>query len=388
MTQAVSSRVLLVDDEQSLLDAFRRTHRKAFDLHTACGAQAGLEEMEREGPFAVVVSDYQMPGMNGIEFLAKICETSPETTRIMLTGNADRQSAIDAVNRGNVFRFLTKPCEREVFASCLDAALELYHLKYAERLLLEQTVRGSIEVLSDVLALASPEVFGRSTRVRSYVTQLAARLRLPTPWQYETAALLSQIGFIAIPSDVIEQLTSGKQLSEKDEQMVARHPAVAHELLCKIPRLEPIAAMIAHQRLRYADIKNADLGKDSAAGSQVLAVALAFDELISIGTERGDAIRLMEKDKGRFAPKLLDLLSEVELPGQDLAVRALPVDSLKPGMIIDQDVRSSSGTLIVARGNAVSPSMLQRLRNYADAGNIPACIRVLESEVDSEPRAA
>ncbi len=100
------NRILLVDDEQAVLDALCRQHRKHYTLVPACGSNAGLQAVEKEGPFAVVVTDYRMPGMNGTQFLAKAREHDPDMIRIMLTGQADLRTAIDAVNRGHIFRFL------------------------------------------------------------------------------------------------------------------------------------------------------------------------------------------------------------------------------------------------------------------------------------------
>ena len=159
-------RILVVDDEQSLLDGIRRVHRKSYEIKVACGARAGLDALEHDGPFAVVICDYQMPLMNGAEFLEHAQELAPGTVRLMLSGNADLDAAIDAVNQGHIFRFLTKPCPPQTFRTAVDAGLEQFALYEAERHLLEETVRGSIEVLVGVLALSSPETFGRSSRVR------------------------------------------------------------------------------------------------------------------------------------------------------------------------------------------------------------------------------
>ncbi|MDG1050386.1 MAG: response regulator, partial [Planctomycetota bacterium] len=191
-------RILVVDDEQSLLDGIRRVHRKSYEIKVACGARAGLDALEHDGPFAVVICDYQMPQMNGAEFLEHAQELAPGTVRLMLSGNADLDAAIDAVNQGHIFRFLTKPCPPQTFRTAVDAGLEQFALYEAERHLLEETVRGSIEVLVGVLALSSPETFGRSSRVRHYVRQVVLGLGLADPWRFETAALLSQIGHIAV----------------------------------------------------------------------------------------------------------------------------------------------------------------------------------------------
>lgn len=121
-------KILFVDDEQHLLDAMRRQFRGRFNVFTALGGHEGLRILRSEGPFAVIVSDYKMPLMNGLEFLEKSREASPDSVRIMLTGYAEHQTAIDALEKGHVFHFLTKPCDSETLSGALTAALELHQL--------------------------------------------------------------------------------------------------------------------------------------------------------------------------------------------------------------------------------------------------------------------
>ena len=109
----MTSKVLLVDDDENILLAFQREFRKYFDMHLASGGKEGLEVLETKGPFAVVVSDFRMPNLNGIQFLAEVRKRAPETVRIMLTGHPSKPLAMDAVDAGYIFRFHTKPCSLE-----------------------------------------------------------------------------------------------------------------------------------------------------------------------------------------------------------------------------------------------------------------------------------
>jgi len=181
----VTRKVLFVDDEPNVLSGIRRQLGRQYEMDTADGGQAGLEAIAGRGPYAVVVSDMRMPGMDGAQFLALVRERSPDTVRMMLTGNSDLQTAIEAVNRGNIFRFLNKPCPPEDIARALDAGLEQFRLVCAEKELLEKTLAGSIRVLVDMLSLVNPGAFGRASRVRRYMRHMADGLGLPDPWMYE-----------------------------------------------------------------------------------------------------------------------------------------------------------------------------------------------------------
>jgi DNA-binding NtrC family response regulator len=159
-----SPSVLFVDDEPRILDTYRASLRKQFKVDTANGPEEGLEKIKTSGPYAVVVSDLKMPKMDGITFLAKVQELSPDTVRVMLTGHADVESAISAVNNGAVFRFLTKPSPLDVMIRTLEVCMKQYSLVVAERELFRGTLRGCIKVLTDILSLVNPEAFGTSAR--------------------------------------------------------------------------------------------------------------------------------------------------------------------------------------------------------------------------------
>ncbi len=367
-------RVLFVDDDRNLLDSMKRTFRKAYRLSVACGGEQALKVLDQDGPFAVVVSDYKMPGMDGIEFLAKVREEHRDIVRMMLTGNADLQSAVNAVNKGEIFRFLLKPCASEDLKAGIDAAIRQYRLVMAERFLLERTLQGSIQVLADVLSMVNPMAFGRATRVRSYVRQMAAALALPNSWKYETAALLSQIGMVAVPSEVLEKRSAGQELTEEQQRMLERHPEVGRELLAKIPRLEKVAEMIGWQayprKLETVPLDKVPLG------SRILRIAMDFDALISQGNSRNKALGILASKPTIYDQAFLQALDHVEIPGQDAVVKTLAIRDFRLGMILDQDICHANGSLVVAKGNKITTGMLERLRNFADLGVIRQPIRV------------
>ncbi len=143
--------ILFVDDDQNILNAYCRALRKEFRIETALGGEEGLEMIAGHETYAVIVTDMRMPGMDGIQFLAQVKEQSPDTIRIMLTGNADQQTAIEAVNEGNIFRFLTKPCPAEVLGQVLAEGIQQYRAIKAEKQLLAKTIQGSAQMFTDLL---------------------------------------------------------------------------------------------------------------------------------------------------------------------------------------------------------------------------------------------
>jgi EAL domain-containing protein (putative c-di-GMP-specific phosphodiesterase class I)/FixJ family two-component response regulator len=124
--------VLFVDDDQNILDAYKRNLRKYFDVHTAISGVKALELIDENHEFSVIISDMQMPNMNGIELLIIAKKMSKNSVRIMLTGNGDQQTAIDAINQGSIYKFVSKPCSPEKMLDILDIAINHYIILKAE----------------------------------------------------------------------------------------------------------------------------------------------------------------------------------------------------------------------------------------------------------------
>jgi response regulator RpfG family c-di-GMP phosphodiesterase len=365
-----------VDDEENLLLAVKRQQRRFLDLQTASDPRVALETLRADGDFCVVVSDLQMPGMDGVEFLKSVREIRPDTTRIMLTGNADLAAAQRAVNDGHVFRFMTKPCAPESLREAIYAGARIHELVVAERTLLERTLRGAVEVLTQTLALVNPEAFGRASRLRRAVATLIEHLGLPDPWQYEVAGMLSQLGIVAVPPEVAQKAYRGQALTPDEREMLNESPTVASRLLGEIPRLEQVAEFV---RLQNADFR-ADGAPEPPLGARILRVALDFDALRSRGQSVGEAVHGLRKaPAGTYDPDVLahvHRLGVIEGVSSEAEVR---LSEMRVGMVVVNPVTTTEGLLVVAAGHEVTESLLNRLRNWTRAGTHVICepIRVV-----------
>jgi len=350
-----------VDDEINLLQALERRFHKQFEIQIAPGPEIGLQTVAESGPFAVVVSDLRMPGMNGIEFLTRVARISQDTVRVMLTGQADLPDAIAAVNQGHVFRFLTKPCPTETLMRTLEAALEQYRLVTAEKELLASTLHGAIGVLSEILSLVNPPAFGRANRITRYVRHMAKKLQLPDAWQFEIAAMLSQIGCVTVAPEVMDKFYAAEPLSPQEERMLSSQSTLGYHLLARIPRLEAVSAMIAGQNTAW----HRRTGPEAVAnGAQLLKVALDFDELLVRGADAESAAALMRASKD-YNPAFLAALEEVQVEALQSESRMVDLAHLRTGMIIKMDVRSKNGLLLLAAGQEVTESAIARLMSFS-----------------------
>jgi response regulator RpfG family c-di-GMP phosphodiesterase len=378
----MEDKVLLVDDEMAILEGYQRLLRNEFHTDIAAGGAAALTAISSKGPYAVVVSDMRMPGMDGVQFLNKVKATQPEIVRIMLTGNADLQTAVSAVNEGNIFRFLTKPCTKETLAKTLTAGLMQYRLVVAEKELLEKTLSGSVSVLTEVLSLVNPIAFSRSARIRRYIHHIAAKLALPSPWRFEVAGMMSQLGCVTLLPETLEDLYAGKTLSPEEQARVDAHPAVAADLLSKIPRMEPIAWMIAHQNelpTVDGDISDRDMA-DMRLGAAILRVTVAFDELLRReDMSRTEAAHRLARQFRDVDRRVFEALVEVEPEADARQTRACGIEELAAGMILEQDVRTVTGMLIVSRGQEVTLPLIVKLKNFLKKAQIESSVTVSSS---------
>lgn len=302
--------ILLVDDEVAILDGLRRQLRRKFTVHTAGGGAEGLELLERE-PVTVVVSDMRMPHMDGATFLSKVRSRYPNVVRILLTGQADTQAAISAVNDGQIYRFLTKPCPPEVLLEEIGNAVELNRLVTAEKELLGTTLRRTVEALMTTLSLAQPTAFAHAERVNRTVTELAEALSIEEPWDVEVTGMLAYLGAVTLPPNVLEKLHAGRPLNEEEAEMAARVPKVSRDLVATIPRLEAVAEAIGLQRARYdgkGSSPDTPKGEELPLAARILRVAADFDTGMSQRPSVADTLNALRADAGAYDPRVLDAL--------------------------------------------------------------------------------
>jgi len=369
----MSDKILFVDDEVNVLAGYQRQLRKLFKVDTASNGSEGLKKVAEQGPYSVIVSDFRMPVMDGVQFLSRAKEIAPDSVRMMLTGYADIDTAIEAVNAGNIFRLLTKPCTPEGLVDAINAGVRQYRLIHAERDLLEKTLHGSIRVLTEVLALLNPEAFGRASRISRYVKEVAVELRVEDSWQLETAAMLSQIGCITLPEETLRKLYQGKQLSDDERQLFVTHPSVASDLIRKIPRMEEIAEVVAYQEKHFDGSGSPDNGLKAEAiplGARILKVVLDFDLLEAAGIEKTEALRQLRARPGWYDPAILQALDRVIKIERGYQSRSITLAELKEGMLMAEELRSLDGRLLIGRGHTVTQPLIERLKNVAQRSGI------------------
>jgi len=387
MNAVMKDRVLFVDDEPNVLDGIRRQLRNRVDIETANSAAAGLDIIKAQGPFAVVVSDMRMPEMDGARFLAKVNEISPHTVRMILSGQADLESTIAAVNEGRVFRFLLKPCNTETLFGVVKNGIEQYHLVNAEKHLLENTLNATVKVLCDVLGLINPVAQRRAAQIQRYAECAAEALKLlPGMWQYHLAAMISQLGCITLPQDTLARALGGQPLNDEERRLYESHPEIAGKLIGSIPRLEAVAGMVAGQM----QVPSRELASGNPAswepekiGAAILWAAVQFDRHVSQGRIPEQAAQLVNQAAPGLPPAITQAMAKALSDDCGLVMsRAVSLRDLAVGMMIDADVMSQRGTRLVPRGTEITSTVLERLRAVAGGVGVVEPIRVSVKVLD------
>ncbi len=368
---STKTRVLMVDDEPNVLSGYRRSIGRNYDLVTANSGREGLEVMNNDGPFEVVITDMRMPEMDGLEFLKQAKAKHPNTVYVMLTGNADQQTAIDAINHGHIYRFLNKPCEAEILDHTIRACKSQYDLIHAEAELLSNTLSGSVKLLIEAMVISDPVAAEAVRAVREGMTILSNGLGIKNEWRFPLASSLFLIGSITTPRKSNKDI-----LNEEYINTCARSGA---KLLRHISRLDLVAQIILHQRMKMElpeDLSKLDDDNRVTIGSQLL--RFSYDWYRAAQECNGDrhlGLKRLASDAGLHDRRLfvaanavqgLSIETQEQEPKRVLV--ELPIMDLYQGLLTDADINTNDGSLLVAKGQTLSQLMIDRLRGFYKAG--------------------
>jgi len=374
------NKILFVDDDVNLLNGLRRSLGSIFNIRIANEASEGLLELRGNGPFAVVVSDFLMPGQNGVDFLAEVKNQYPDSVRILFSGNADLSIALEAVNQGHVYQIIAKPTSKEKLSMILRSAMDYYNLVMGEKILLEQTLKGTVDTLLNIIGFMHPPLFSRTLRLKSHVTSLARYMKAPEIWKYQIAANLSQIGTIILPEEVVKKVNKGETLSADEVQMVEQHPCFGGGLIDNIPRLDDIAKIVTYQQKHFDGTgvpRDALSGEDIPFGSRLLKVALDYDELRMEGHPVDTRLSTLKKRAGRYDPKVLQALEETVALWFRRDMTPSSLLELKPGMIISEGIFTDEGHCLVPEGQEITESLVIELHTWTSFHKIREPILVM-----------
>jgi len=367
----MSEKVVFIDDEKNILSGFRRTLGIKFDVFTTDSVKEGLEYVKNNQP-AVVVSDYKMPEMNGVDVLKECFKISNNSTRILLTGYADIDIAMSAINEGYIFRFLTKPCEPQILQKALNDGIRNHQLQIAEKELIKGTVQGSIKMITDILSLTNPLAFGQGERISKLVSDFLQEYKIANSWHIEVASMLCNIGFVALPPELVEKACKFEEMTISESEMYLSHTKTASSLLIHIPRFKEIAQII--EKLEYTSENRSKM----PIGTRLIRIARDFDLYSSGGIEITSAIKKMKDIPDLYDEIFINVLEKVVAGKKGYVARDLEFKDVKEGMIIREDVRTKDKVLLLKKGQVLNATCMTRLNNYHKSVGLkePLCVIV------------
>ena len=398
--------ILIVDDEEIVLVALRDTlTREGYHVVASPHAIHALTVL-KDQQFSVVLSDQQMPLISGLEFLTQVREIQPNATRILITAVLSLSTVIDAINKGEIYRFIVKPWLREELLATVKTAVQRFELisnnarlqestlamnarltelnqeletKVAQvarqntqlqQLVAEQdeNLRQSVELCVQTMQTFYPTLGNRARRVQALCRSMGQLAEL-TPAQQqilEISAAIHDIGLIGLPRHLIKHWEeSPDTLNEAEQALVRHHPIMGQELAGFVHRLQSVGAIIRSHHERFDGSGYPDGLKGPAIPwlSRILAVAVAFaesrldtkeaTELVCQGSNSAfdpDAVRLFQK----AAPKAV-------VPGKQ---REVLLSELVPGMVLAQGIYSENGVLLMPDGQRLTSTYIDKLLNY------------------------
>ncbi|MEM9033019.1 MAG: response regulator [Actinomycetota bacterium] len=373
MSKPQKPRLLCVDDEPELLQSIKLNLRRHFAVSTAESAPEALrlfDEAEDGVPFDVVISDMRMPGMSGAEFLTRLRIAHPDVPRLLLSGQSDLDAAIAAINDAKIFRFLTKPCPPEVIIESVNEALEQVRLRNVERELLDDTLSGTVEMLTDVLGVVNAGAYSRTMRLHRLVTGIAKGLGRPVEWDLNLATMLSQIGFVVLPPNPELKATGGAD---------KRHAAMAADLVGNIPRMDHVDTMIRRQ-LEAAPESHGDAMEEwpeHAIKAEILRVAVRYEAYLAGGLSPGQARKRLADSTTPPPEFILRAVTQAETGEEPMVAVDVTLAQLTARMRLDADLYLSTGSKLASAGTEVTSVLIGRINAFAESAGVREPIQVL-----------
>jgi DNA-binding response OmpR family regulator len=343
--------IMIVDDNPANLKLLEdMLRRNDYEVRAFPRGRLALAAAAQEPPDLILL-DINMPEMNGYEVCEqlKLSEQLSGIPVIFLSALNALEDKVRGFQSGGI-DYISKPFQFEEAQARVEIHLKLRRAQQAEHELLERTLGGAVGTLWELLQLTSPALAARSRAIRDIVLRITKRIRAADSWQYELAATLCLLGCITLPEEVFERAYLGQELSPEEERMYRAHPERAARLLSNIPRLEQVVEMIRVQQ---------------KPGVDALHLALELDRRVYRGADPTAALADLRSSR-RFDGRMLDALVGYFPEKAGSEVRHLPIRGLRAGMVIEDDVLSKEGNLLILKGGTILTDVwIERLENFA-----------------------
>lgn len=371
------SSILIVDSDGKALSVMQRKLRRNFETHIALGPRCALQRIREEGPYALVMAEFSMPEMDGVDFLAEVGRLSPESARVLMSRTPmDVANLVRAINEGKIHHVLSASCEDEALIGVVQEGVNRY-----------KSVSVSIENMQEVHAIFAKavhelvcwlrgDVRGVISPMLPLLRDLGQKTENPRPTVTETALLLSIIGLIVLPPALLEKIVQGGSLSDEELLAVAGHPERAVEWVRHLPQLREVADVLRD----YANALHLSLLPETAEPLERPALSMEGALLSMVMEYRlGEYARLETAGivdrmrRGSIYSKAQVKALEAVLMAFDQDEVEIGLDRLEPGMVLSRAVigtRDDAEVVMVPEGYELSRTTIVFLRQSARHGQV------------------
>jgi response regulator RpfG family c-di-GMP phosphodiesterase len=404
--EARSHPILVVDDEEIVLVALYETlRREHYEVVTTADPATALAELKKT-EFSVIITDQRMPTLTGLELLAQAREIQPNATRILITAVLSLDTVIDAINKGEIYRFVVKPWLREELLVTVKNAAQRYHLiqqnarlqattqamnqqlvdlnrsleqqvklvaqqneKLAEmNRTLEQNLLHSMELCLHTMQTYYPTLGNQARRVAQLCRSMAEASKLSPEDRriLDSAALLHDIGLVGVPRHLIRKWEENPQaLDDAERALIEQHPILSQELAVFGVGMEKVGQVIRahHEHFDGTGYPDELAGENIPWLARLLAVAVAY---ASSPLTRDDALEeIKQQSAARFDPEAVRaLLKALPLAPLLRKEREVMLSDLRPGMVLARGIYTSNGLLLVSEGQQLNATYIEKLLNH------------------------
>lgn len=382
----MSVRILIVDADEVAVLGHTRALRGLAEVESVATGDAALAALAARGPFAAIVTDLELHDMTGIALLAEAKKRAPGAARIVVSAVEDPKAIAEAVNVGGAFRFFSKPCRPEALLGAVrDAVLEQQRSR-RDREVHEQVNSGIVQILTGALLGTEPENSLPGVRMRDRARQAGQASKLPFTADLEMAALLMRLALATVPKHVREKIHVHERLAQEETDLIARIPEVCASVIDHIPRLAGVAEIIRHDGRAddAAGPKRAASREDVPLAARILRALFDLELLETSGLPPPAALLRMQHEQGRYDAAVLKTFERLFVVRQlysEAEMQERNVEDLISGMILATDAMSTEGVALVSAGTPLTPVLIDRLRNFAELGEVVEPIYVVRLSV-------
>ncbi|MCM8541736.1 MAG: response regulator [Lentisphaeraceae bacterium] len=351
--------VLFVDDDENILNAFKRNLNGKFKVCTVFDVTEAIGMLKKNN-FPIIVSDMKMPKINGADFLSIVKKHSPNSVRILLSGESTRDDIITCINECQIFKFLSKPCPPADLEETLKDAYQHYKENMLQKDEVDITVKGVTQVIASMHKFFLPEIYNKSLKIARQSKLLAKHFNIDSTWELEMTSLLMFFGALHNKVHGWEILKIGENMDKSLNVSIG--------FLKKIPKFQNVTVVMNELR---SLLKNKRLILNIDSEAKLIKFLIDYNSLISDSN-------FEKKFQDLYAKKIFDDLPNINKFIDPTFVREISPEEIASGMIFAEPVKTKAGATVVNQGEVVSERHVLQVKQFHAKNQLDQTLKLID----------